>query len=75
MILLPGDIFRIKKYVNVTKEIQEYLNMQLTEHQQTFNENNIRDYIDAFLYEMNRRTVEGTEQKHFFESKSFEKYQ
>ena len=35
--------------------------MQLTEHQQTFTENNIRDYIDAFLLEMNRRTQEGAE--------------
>ena len=67
--LFPGDIFTIKKYVKMTKEIQEYLNMQLTEHQRTFNENNIRDYIDAFLFEMNRRTRERAEKDHYFESR------
>ena len=67
--LFPGDIFQIKKIVKMNKEIQDYLNMQLTEHRRTFNENNIRDYIDAFLFEMNRRTQEEEEKDHYFESR------
>ena len=69
MLLIPGDIFQIKKNIKMTQDIQDYLNIQLTEHQQTFNENNIRDYIDAFLSEMHRRIPERAGKDHYFECK------
>ena len=48
---LPGDLFGVKSKVNKMNEIVEFFKEMIEEHRKTFDENNIRDFTDAFLAE------------------------
>ncbi len=64
---LPGDLFEMKNHSRQSTELREFLRKQIDKHQSTFNENNIRDYIDAFLFEMKRHPYEKAGTDHFFD--------
>ncbi|KAK3101810.1 hypothetical protein FSP39_006532 [Pinctada imbricata] len=53
---LPGDPTGIKESTERRDAIQRFLIEQIREHRQTFNKENIRDYIDAFLLEQQSQT-------------------
>ena len=49
---IPGDPCRIKKMLGNVDVVQDSLRQIVKEHEETFDENNLRDYIDAFLKKM-----------------------
>ncbi|XP_056000121.1 cytochrome P450 2C11-like [Ostrea edulis] len=51
---LPGDLFAYKDFRRRFDRIHEILNNILDEHRSTFDENNIRDFIDCFLQEQKK---------------------
>ena len=53
---IPGDTFGMKNFCEMEKEIKRFLGMKLQSHKSLFDPNNIRDYIDCFILEANRRT-------------------
>ncbi|XP_069129904.1 cytochrome P450 2B4-like [Argopecten irradians] len=48
---LPGDLTHLKATLENMGEIQSYLQNQIDQHRATFDEENVRDFIDAFLKE------------------------
>lgn len=52
---LPGDIFSAKKVLSNQKEIEEFIQARIDEHKSCFDRNNITDFIDACLREMETR--------------------
>ncbi|KAJ8298376.1 hypothetical protein KUTeg_024907 [Tegillarca granosa] len=52
---LPFDMFNIKKVINNVDNIQKFLQTVIDDHWKTYDENNIRDFIDAFITEQKRR--------------------
>ncbi|XP_071154085.1 cytochrome P450 2J6-like [Mytilus edulis] len=52
---LPGDIFSAKKVLSNQKEIEEFIQARIDEHKSCFDSNNITDFIDACLREMETR--------------------
>ncbi|OWF47047.1 cytochrome P450 2B2-like [Mizuhopecten yessoensis] len=52
---LPGDMFNIKKLISNYNDIKECIDEQINEHRTKFDEDNQRDFIDAFLTEQNKR--------------------
>ncbi|KAK3106921.1 hypothetical protein FSP39_002975 [Pinctada imbricata] len=48
---LPGDITGVKAARERRRMITEFLEEQVREHRETFDKENIRDYIDAFILE------------------------
>ena len=61
-------MFELKRISNSKWGIEKYVQNQIEKHQYTFNEANIRDYIDAFLLEMRQHPLEGAGKDHSFES-------
>ncbi|XP_033742964.1 cytochrome P450 2B1-like [Pecten maximus] len=55
---LPGDMFNIKKLIQNTKEIRDFVFEQITEHRNTLDDQNQRDFIDAFL---SQQSIHGQE--------------
>lgn len=54
---LPGDPFGAKRILEVANEFfDNFFGEELKEHRETLDENNIRDFIDAYLVQM--KTVE-----------------
>ncbi|XP_060081333.1 cytochrome P450 2J6-like [Ylistrum balloti] len=51
---LPGDMFNIKKLLQNLRDIKAFVDEQITEHRSTFEEDNQRDFIDAFLSQQNK---------------------
>jgi cytochrome P450 len=51
---LPGDLFAYKDLRSRLDRIHEILNSIIDEHRSTFDENNIRDFIDSFLKEQKK---------------------
>ncbi|XP_060064388.1 cytochrome P450 2B5-like [Ylistrum balloti] len=51
---LPGDAFNIKKFHRNGDQIKEFANDQIAEHRATYDENNPRDFIDAFLQQQRK---------------------
>lgn len=49
---IPGDPCRIKKMLGNVDVVQDSLRQIVKEHEETFDENNLRDYIDVFLKKM-----------------------
>ena len=52
------SIFNFDKANPTIKALCEFIHERVEEHRQTFDENNIRDYIDAYLVEQKQRTSE-----------------
>lgn len=51
---LPGDFFSIKKFHRNGDQIKEFANDQIAEHRESFDENNPRDFIDAFIQQQKK---------------------
>lgn len=49
---MPGDIFCAKKVLSNQKEIEDFIQARIDEHKTCFDSNNITDFIDACLREM-----------------------
>jgi cytochrome P450 len=61
---LPGDLFAYKDFKRRFDRIHEILNSIIDEHRSTFDENNIRDFIDCFLKEQMKYI--GSSENHTF---------
>lgn len=48
---LPGDMFGVKRLLKNTKDIRQFFVDQIQSHRVAFDEDDIRDFIDAFLKE------------------------
>ena len=48
---LPGDLTGMKTRLERIQHMKTFFGKQIEEHRSSFDEDNIRDYIDAFLYE------------------------
>ncbi|KAK3085480.1 hypothetical protein FSP39_004034 [Pinctada imbricata] len=51
---LPGDITGFKQRMRYETEIKFFINSEIQRHKDSFDENEIRDYIDAFMLEQIR---------------------
>jgi cytochrome P450 family 2 subfamily U polypeptide 1 len=66
---LPGDLFGSKKFMRDFARVFEIQKMIVEEHRATFDEKDIRDYVDCFLLEqMNQNKTKGN---HTFTGKSY----
>jgi hypothetical protein len=52
---LPGDMFRAKKLIRLEKTIDAFVQEKIDEHKATLDENNLRDFVDAYLCELNKK--------------------
>ena len=52
LLWLPGDFFGLKGFLQQRKRLFQYLMRKIESHRANFDKSNIRDYIDAFLLEM-----------------------
>lgn len=57
---LPFDYFKFKKTFGNIKTIESFLNTIIDEHWRTYQEDNMRDYIDTFIAERKRRGDDAT---------------
>ena len=64
---IPGDTFGLKNFFEMEKEIKRFLGKKLQSHKSSFDPNNIRDYIDCFILEANRRNQEDSGSQHYFQ--------
>ena len=64
---IPGDTFGLKNFFEMEKEIKYFLGKKLQSHKSSFDQNNIRDYIDCFILEANRRNHEEPASQHYFQ--------
>ena len=55
---LPGDLFKRKLVLQYVKQNLDTLSQYIEEHKRTYDENNIRDYIDCYIKEL--RSVTNT---------------
>ncbi|XP_060064384.1 cytochrome P450 2J6-like [Ylistrum balloti] len=55
---LPGDMFSINKMIKNVEDIKAFVGEQILEHRNTFEEENERDFIDAFLSEQKKHDKE-----------------
>ncbi|OWF52912.1 cytochrome P450 2J6-like [Mizuhopecten yessoensis] len=46
---LPGDMFNVKKLIQNFADIKSFVFEQIAEHRKTYEEENQRDFVDAFL--------------------------
>ncbi|XP_033744220.1 cytochrome P450 2J6-like [Pecten maximus] len=51
---LPGDVFSIKKFQRNGDQIKEFANDQIADHRESLDENNPRDFIDAFIQQQRK---------------------
>lgn len=49
---LPGDMFGAKKIVDISVKLRQFYRDEIAEHKASFDENNIRDFTDAYLKEI-----------------------
>jgi hypothetical protein len=50
---IPGDPCRIKTTLSNVKCLEDHLQQIIKEHQETYDENNPRDFVDVYLKKMN----------------------
>lgn len=62
---IPGDPFKLKQIISNGEYHRRLLRETVEEHKQTFDENNIRDFIDAYIREMRKHERMG-DTDHFF---------
>jgi cytochrome P450 len=46
---VPGDPFGIRKVLHNSDVLEEYLTQTVKDHEENFDENNLRDFIDVYL--------------------------
>ncbi|XP_074657960.1 cytochrome P450 2J6-like [Tubulanus polymorphus] len=64
---VPFDIFGFKQITQNIEEICEFFKLKVDEHKRNFDENNVEDFIDAFLAEQKRGDGEGfTDQQLYY---------
>ena len=68
---LPGDLFGSKKFIQKFARIFDIMCKILDEHRSTFDENNIRDFIDCYLKEQKKKNE--TYKEHTFSGKKVQK--
>ncbi|OWF46611.1 cytochrome P450 2J6-like [Mizuhopecten yessoensis] len=56
---LPGDLTHIEELCSNVGNIKSFLQLQIEQHRATFDGENIRDFIDAFLKEQNDKGTSG----------------
>ena len=49
---IPGDLFKTKLLHNNIKCFKNMMATYVTEHKRTFDENNLRDFIDCYIKEL-----------------------
>jgi hypothetical protein len=52
---LPGDLFGARKFENIDMSIKHFVTGIMREHQEAFDGENVRDYIDAYLLEQSNQ--------------------
>ncbi|ESO84051.1 hypothetical protein LOTGIDRAFT_155365 [Lottia gigantea] len=57
---LPGDLFKFDKVLENVEFVQGFVREKVEEHRQSFNEEKVRDFIDAYLLEL-RQHIHGSE--------------
>ncbi|KAL3862685.1 hypothetical protein ACJMK2_008638 [Sinanodonta woodiana] len=55
--LVPGDLFGIKKIAKKMQIIKDFISELIEEHMNKFDEENVEDFIDAFISEMKKQDV------------------
>ena len=60
--LIPGDVFKRKKLLDNVQCFKNVMATYVTEHKRTFDENNLRDFIDCYIKELQH----GQNQSHHF---------
>ena len=66
---LPGDYFGLKKGIQAQRFVMAYLSKKISEHEQTLDPQNPRDFIDAFLIQKQRqegKLTNSTDQSKYF---------
>lgn len=51
----------------MTKDIMKYVAKKMQNHENSFDPNNIRDYIDCFILEAKRLNQKESKNQHFFQ--------
>lgn len=64
---IPGDAFGIKQLIKSVKDIMQYVEKKVQSHKNSFDSNNIRDYIDCFIVEAKRKNQNEPDSAHFFQ--------
>jgi hypothetical protein len=49
---IPGDPCRLKKAISNNFALENHLRQIIQEHEETYDENNLRDYVDVYLKKM-----------------------
>lgn len=62
---IPGDPFRIKNVLRNVDVVENHLRQLVEEHEQIYDENNLRDYIDVFRNNPNT-TFDGRKRINYF---------
>lgn len=53
---LPGDFFRAKEMYSIERKLENFIKEELENHKKTFDNRKHRDYIDAYLSEMQKES-------------------
>ncbi|XP_072180971.1 cytochrome P450 2U1-like [Diadema setosum] len=63
IVLIPdAPLFLLKKERCALTHIRDFLNAEIKQHEETFDENELRDLVDMFLAEEKRRTTDSKKQ-------------
>ncbi|XP_056021775.1 cytochrome P450 2C28-like isoform X2 [Ostrea edulis] len=49
---IPGDPFRIKEAISNATSLEDHLRKIIEEHEEAYDENNLRDFVDVYLKKM-----------------------
>lgn len=58
---LPFDPFRMKQFTETIKQFKAFVSEEIDSHEKTFNEDDLRDFTDAFILERRSKTGETDE--------------
>ncbi len=62
---LPGDFSGLKRFIRERARLNRYLRSKVIEHRKNFNSSDIKDYIDAFLLEIENHQNSPPESHYF----------
>ena len=68
---IPGDPFGTKKRNDLFKSLHKYMSEVTEEHKRSYDPDDIRDYVDAYIKEQNNQCDDKTStftSKHFYDS-------
>jgi hypothetical protein len=49
---VPGDVFRVQQCTDQNLMVRERIQKYIDEHNETLNEDDVRDFIDAYLLDI-----------------------